>query len=179
MTPYMIFMVVFFLSLALNLVLIAMMIAYAIARVHKHLKLKRAPQVQKLILSINGLLKNKGVPMYQLKDAADQVVYAIAKELDQAGNVISVAPDAPPVWTVSDATLATITPAADGMSATILPVGPLGAFKVQVSAMFGGKAILASDDIQVVASGIASIVIAPVVPAAAAPAPAAPAAPTA
>lgn len=38
------------------------------------------------------------------------------------------------VWSVTDGALAVVTPAADGMSAVVVPVGPLGSLQVEVSA---------------------------------------------
>ncbi len=42
--------------------------------------------------------------------------------------------DGVPVWASSDETIVTVTPAADGMSAVVAAVGPLGAAKVSVTA---------------------------------------------
>lgn len=54
------------------------------------------------------------------------------KPVDAKGNPATV--DGAPQWSVSDPTLATITPAADGLSAVLVPLGPLGSLAVQVSA---------------------------------------------
>lgn len=51
---------------------------------------------------------------------------------DKLGNPAKV--DGAPVWAVSDETLATLSVAADGMSAELVPTGAIGEFKVQVSA---------------------------------------------
>jgi hypothetical protein len=51
---------------------------------------------------------------------------------DAKGNPAKV--DGVPAWAVSDAALATLQVADDGMSAMIVPIGPIGSFKVQVSA---------------------------------------------
>jgi|WetSurMetagenome_2_1015567.scaffolds.fasta_scaffold251929_3 hypothetical protein len=51
---------------------------------------------------------------------------------DKFGNDAKV--DGAPVWAVTDAALADIVASEDGMSATLTPIGPIGSFKVQVSA---------------------------------------------
>jgi hypothetical protein len=53
----------------------------------------------------------------------------IAQIQDDKGNPAQI--DGLPAWSVSDTTIATLTPAADGMSAELVPVGP--ALPVQVS----------------------------------------------
>lgn len=54
------------------------------------------------------------------------------KPVDAKGNAATV--DGAPAWSVSDATLASINPADDGLSAVLVPLGPIGSFSVQVSA---------------------------------------------
>lgn len=51
---------------------------------------------------------------------------------DKLGNVAKV--DGLPAWAVTDATLASLEVAADGLSAVVTPLGPVGSFKLQVSA---------------------------------------------
>ena len=53
------------------------------------------------------------------------------KIADKFGNPAKV--DGVPQWALSDATLGTLTPSEDGMTATLVPAGPIGASKVQVS----------------------------------------------
>lgn len=48
--------------------------------------------------------------------------------LDGKGNPAKV--DGVPAWSVSDATILSVTPAADGMSATVMAIGPLGTSQV-------------------------------------------------
>lgn len=78
---------------------------------------------------------------------------------DARGNPALV--DGPPVWSVTDAALATVVAAADGMSALVSPIGPMGSFQVQVNADAdlgaGVKTIVGTLDIDLVA-GDASIV---------------------
>lgn len=52
--------------------------------------------------------------------------------VDKAGQPAPV--DGIPVWASSDATIITVTPAADGMSADVVAVGPLGKANVSVTA---------------------------------------------
>lgn len=82
--------------------------------------------------------------------------------VDAKGNPAPV--DGVPTWAVSDATLATITPAADGLSAVVTASGPLGTFQANVSADAdlgaGTTTITGTLDIQVTASQATSLNIA-------------------
>lgn len=51
---------------------------------------------------------------------------------DKKGNAAKV--DGAPVWAVTDESLASLSVAEDGMSATLTPIGPIGSFSVQVKA---------------------------------------------
>ena len=51
---------------------------------------------------------------------------------DKKGNPAKV--DGAPVWAVTDESLASLSVAEDGMSATVTPIGPIGSFSVQVKA---------------------------------------------
>ena len=86
--------------------------------------------------------------------------------VDKFGNPAQV--DGAPKWAVTDASLADIVAAADGLSAMVTPKGPLGAFQVQVSADAdlgeGVKAILGSLDVEVLAGEATAVVIAPGAP---------------
>jgi hypothetical protein len=72
--------------------------------------------------------------------------------VDAKGNAAKV--DGLPQWAVSDESLATLEVAADGLSAVVKPVGPLGSFKLQVKADAdlgeGVKEILGELDIEVI-----------------------------
>lgn len=79
--------------------------------------------------------------------------------LDAEGNPTTVTEV--PVWTVSDPALLAVTPSADGLSAEVTTVGPLGTGQVTVS-------VTGSDiqgtltgvlDVQVIGSAAASIAI--------------------
>lgn len=68
---------------------------------------------------------------------------------DKLGNAAAV--DGLPSWALTDESLAKLEIAADGMSAMVIPLGPVGSFKVQVSADAdlgeGVKSILGELDI--------------------------------
>lgn len=59
-----------------------------------------------------------------------QFQVAIAVE-DRRGNPASVI--APPTWAASNPSALTVTPAADGLSATVAAAGPVGTFQVTVN----------------------------------------------
>lgn len=61
--------------------------------------------------------------------------------VDAEGNVTSDAPDAPPAWSSSDPAIVTVSPADDGMTATLSTVGPEGQATVTVDATVGGTAL--------------------------------------
>lgn len=71
--------------------------------------------------------------------------------------------DGVPAWAVSDDTLATITPATDGLSAVVEPIGPVGTVQVQVTAdadLGGGvRSISGTLDVQIEASEAVSLTI--------------------
>jgi hypothetical protein len=68
-----------------------------------------------------------------------QKATATITPVDAKGNPASV--DGVPVWASSDETIITVTPAADGLSAVVAAVGPLGTAKVSVT----GDADLGAD----------------------------------
>jgi hypothetical protein len=74
--------------------------------------------------------------------------------VDAKGNPAPV--DGVPTWGTSDASILTVTPAADGMSAEALAVGPVGTAQVNVSADAdlgtGITTITGTLDVQVTAS---------------------------
>lgn len=81
---------------------------------------------------------------------------------DKFGNAAKV--DGVPAWAVTDAALASLTVADDGMSASVVPVGAVGAFKVQVSADAdlgeGVKSIMGELDVELLAGDAEVISIA-------------------
>jgi hypothetical protein len=81
--------------------------------------------------------------------------------VDKKGNPAKV--DGAPAWAVSDETLATLQPAADGLSAGLFANGPLGTFQVTVSAdadLGEGIATISGVlDVEVIAGAAASLAI--------------------
>jgi hypothetical protein len=70
-----------------------------------------------------------------------QSVTDTVSAVDANGNTVpNVTYDAPPQWTISDTTIATIAPAADGLSAVVTGVAA-GSVLVTVSASVGGVAL--------------------------------------
>lgn len=72
--------------------------------------------------------------------------------------------DGLPSWAVTDESLASLTVSEDGMSAMLLPLGPVGSFQVQVKADAdlgeGVKEILGSLDVELAAGEAVSVEIA-------------------
>lgn len=91
------------------------------------------------------------VMSFVLSDS-QQTTVAVAFK-DKRGNVTKA--DGIPAWTVSDPALLAVTPAADGLTAAVAAVGPVGAGSV--TAKLGG--VSASLDVQVVAGPPASAVV--------------------
>ena len=87
--------------------------------------------------------------------------------VDAKGNPATV--DGAPVWSVSDANVLSVTAAADGLSADVLTVGPLGTAQVSVTADAdlgeGVKSLVGTLDVQVVGSEAVAIAITAGVPA--------------
>ena len=89
----------------------------------------------------------------------DQKVSVSISFVDDHGNPATVEAGIVPAWTVSDETLATVTAAADGMSADIATVGPLGTAQVTVTSPVtaGGPALTGTLDLSIVAGAAAVI----------------------
>lgn len=80
---------------------------------------------------------------------------------DAQGNIISNPQfDSAPAWSLSDASLGSLTVAADGLSAQFQSSGVAGVESVSVSAVAGGQSLSVSKDLQIAAGQIASIDIA-------------------
>lgn len=95
----------------------------------------------------------------------DQHVELTIAAVDDAGNPTTLT--SVPTWAVSDDTVLTVTPSADGMSADLVAVGKLGSSQVSVSAVIDADhpPISGTLDVNVVASGAVSITITPGTPA--------------
>jgi len=91
---------------------------------------KKRIKVHQMFDHASGLTVQGAIMQVQMTDI-QSVTLSIAAE-DARGNP-AVLGDVP-VWAVSDATLATVTPAADGMSCVVAAVGPLGTPQVTVTA---------------------------------------------
>jgi hypothetical protein len=94
-----------------------------------------------------------------LKDT-EQVVLSVVP-VDAKGNAAPV--DGAPVWGSSDPAVATVTAAADGLSATVAAVGPLGKTQISVTADAdlgeGLESIVGTLEIEVVAGKAVSLSI--------------------
>lgn len=91
--------------------------------------------------------------------SVDNPINCSLAESDKFGNIESAATDAPPVWSLADASMGSLVAAADGMSAVITPSGKLGALVVNVSASVGGVAVNGSGSGTMVAGAVAQIVV--------------------
>ena len=63
---------------------------------------------------------------------ADEKLPLTITARDRAGNAAPL--DGAPVWSTSDAGLLTLAAAGDGLSAFVIPVGPIGSARVNVTA---------------------------------------------
>lgn len=88
---------------------------------------------------------------------SQQVPVAIVAE-DRFGNPTG-AFDAPPAWTVVDATLGAAQVAADGLSAVFVPSGKLGVTQLQVLGAADGKQIQGSLDLNLIAGDATQVVL--------------------
>lgn len=69
-----------------------------------------------------------------------------------------------PTWASSDPTIATVTPAADGLTAAVAAVGPLGTVTVTVTATAGSGTVSGTATVTVTGAPAASLEITPVGP---------------
>lgn len=108
-----------------------------------------------------GQLKRAGGIMFQ--KVTEPKKFAI-KITDRFGNEAMV--DGAPVWAPTDASLADVAIAEDGMSAIVTPKGPIGSLKLQVNADAdmgeGVKPLLGEIDLDLVAGDAEVITIAEV-----------------
>lgn len=110
----------------------------------------------------NQNYKRLGGKMFQ--KVTESKKFAI-KPVDAKGNLAQI--DGAPLWAVSDAALATLVVAEDGLSCELTPVGPLGSLLLQVKADAdlgeGVKEIFGELQIDLVAGEAVAVEIAPVV----------------
>lgn len=79
----------------------------------------------------NRRVRKKGVPLMSLVITIDQEFDASVAFVDKNGNPATV--DGSPSWGVSDPTILSVTPSADGTSAVVKALGPLGTCQLNVS----------------------------------------------
>jgi len=87
------------------------------------------------------------------------------KLADEFHNPTEAGFDEAPVWSSSDEAVAMVEVAEDGMSAMVKSVeGKLGTSVIQVSGLVGGKALLGSLSVEMVAGDVAEINVVPGTP---------------
>jgi hypothetical protein len=99
-----------------------------------------------------------------LQLTADQQDGATVLFVDAYNNAVTVTPDAIPTWVSDTTTVLTVTAAADGLSATLVTVGPVGTANVTFSCTVGGVALSATLAVTVVAGAVVSVSIVPGTP---------------
>lgn len=91
----------------------------------------------------------------------DQQINGSVAFTDRNGNPAVV--DGVPAWSSSDPAVLAVTPADDGMSALVVPVGPLGTAQVSVRADAdlgeGVREIIGTADVEVVAGEAVAAVV--------------------
>ena len=93
---------------------------------------------------------------------SDQQVAVSVTFVDDHGNPATV--DAAPVWASTDATVLSVTAAADGMSCLVVAVGPDGFGTISVTAMSGSVTVIGTLHIQVVSGVAVAAVVTPGTP---------------
>jgi hypothetical protein len=119
--------VLFIFTLALGLSFACFVIIKKLENIEKLVKPVQAARIN-FYATIDG--EKKGVKNMFLK--VTQTLPVSITITDKLGNPAKV--DGLPQWAITDASLAELIIAEDGMSATIKPMGTVGAFKVQVKA---------------------------------------------
>lgn len=86
--------------------------------------------------------------------------YALQAE-DAVGNPTTLDPNATPVWSISNPSIATLTPAANGLTCAVQPTGTIGQATVQcsIAAVDQEPALMGSDTLTIVAGPAAQIVL--------------------
>lgn len=134
------------------------------------------PPATKLVIKLGGVTQGENGMLL----VADNGSVSATLEADDALGNAGAALDAAPQWSISDASLGAVAPAADGMSALVTLSGKLGQFTLGVTGVAGGQALSAvSDSIEVQVGAAASLKIALTAVAAPVVAPVAPADPSA
>jgi hypothetical protein len=117
---------------------------------------RRRRRAVRIVFTVDGKRAKK---MNNLPDNRTLLV-AITGE-DIKANPAPLDPAAQPVWSVDQPSLATCVPSADGLSAVITPVGPLGSFNVKCSigAINQEPAMIGTCAVTVVASAAVQIAL--------------------
>jgi hypothetical protein len=87
---------------------------------------------------IKGARRGGILMAFQMTDSQKTVLHVGAT--DKKGNPTNLSPGSA-TWLVDNPNVATITPSADGLSCEVVAAGPLGDFKVSLSANVGGNAV--------------------------------------
>jgi hypothetical protein len=115
---------------------------------HHH---RRTPKVRMTLRYGAFAVTFEGDSMFTLPD--DKTAAASVAYVDAKGNPAKV--EGAPVWSSSDDTILSVLAAADGMSAVVTPVGPLGSAQVKIEADAdlgaGVSPIITLADVEVVA----------------------------
>lgn len=104
-----------------------MRIKRTLSRIEALLKPKKAKAIEFYVIQNGQKVRMKD--MFMKVNQTLEVLLEIVDENEKPAKV-----DGKPEWALTDATLANLEVAEDGMKAVIKPIGPLGSFKVQVKA---------------------------------------------
>lgn len=75
---------------------------------------------------------------FQMTDSQQTTLHVTA--VDKKGNPTTVAPGSV-TWLIDNPNVCTLTPSSDGLSCSLVAVGPIGTFTVTVNATVGGAAV--------------------------------------
>ena len=97
--------------------------------------------------------------------ATQDVVLSFGKTTDKKGNPAPIDESTPPEWFSTNTDLGTVTPSADGKTATLSAVGPLGTFqvngKVDLDTTAGVKEGIGVLDVEIIAGDAVAVEIVP------------------
>ena len=102
---------------------------------------------------VGFFIRGNGVKKMSLK--VDQKAPMFVSAVDKKGNPVGSLEN--PVWSLSDPALAALVPAADGLSALLVPAGALGEVVVKVEASSGGKLLSGELSVSLEAGAAASL----------------------
>lgn len=119
----------------------------------KYLGKRDVSRPRRIAFIIRGRLVKKHMSL-KVSQKVQAAVIAVDAKGNPAGSF-----DAPPAWSVSDAALASVVAAEDGLSAMVVPVGPVGQVLLQVSAVAAGRELAGSLALDLVAGSPVSLSI--------------------